>query len=103
MTERDFQRIVVYALKLRGYIVWTVPNMTQTARGLPDVIAIHPNHPQRLLCYELKSERGRIRPEQEIALGALAMAKDVDARVIRPSYWADVLAEIEIRPATQEE
>lgn len=94
LSERAFQAIVVAGLKQRGYIVWTVPDMRKTTRGLPDVIAVHPTRvPRRVLMWELKTQTGRVRPEQKVALAALADVYGVDARVIRPADW---LAESEV-------
>jgi len=91
MSERVFQAHVVTALKDRGYLVWTVPDMTKTARGLPDVIAVHPTRvPRRVLFYELKSQRGRVRPEQADALAALSDVHGVDARIVRPADWPEL-------------
>lgn len=88
LTERQFQAIVVAGLKQRGYIVWTVPDMRKTTRGLPDLIAVHPTRvPRRVLFWELKTQTGRVRPEQRVALAALGDVYGVDARVIRPSDW----------------
>ena len=88
MSEKQFQAMVVMALKAHGYMVWTVPDMTKTARGLPDVIAVHPTRvPRRVLFYELKSQRGRVRPEQADALAALSDVHGIDARIVRPSDW----------------
>lgn len=89
MSEKQFQRYVVDGLKRRGWIVWVVPDMRRTAAGLPDIIAVHPTQvPRRVLFWELKTMRGRVRPEQKIALAALNDVYGVDARVIRPDDWA---------------
>jgi hypothetical protein len=88
LTERQFQAMVVAGLKQRGYLVWTVPDMRKTTRGLPDIIAVHPTRlPRRVLFWELKRVGGRIRPEQQAALAALSDVYGVDARVIRPADW----------------
>jgi hypothetical protein len=41
-----------------------------------------------LLFWELKSQRGRIRPEQQNVIQYLQMvAGDIDARIVRPADW----------------
>ena len=95
LPERVFQAHVVRALRDRGWIVWTVPNMTMTTRGLPDVIAVHPTAvPRRVLFYELKSQTGRVRPEQKVALAALGDVPGIDARIVRPSDWHALSEEV---------
>lgn len=95
MSEKAFQAHVVGALRARGWIVWTVPDMTRTTAGLPDVIAVHPTRvPRRVLFYELKTQSGRLRPEQRVVLAALGDVYGVDARVIRPADWPATLEDL---------
>jgi hypothetical protein len=95
LTEKQFQRTVVEGLKQRGYLVWIVPDMRKTLAGLPDVIAVHPTRvPRRVLFYELKTMRGRVRPEQTQAITALSDVYGVDARVVRPIDWPGILEEL---------
>jgi hypothetical protein len=101
LTEREFQRMVVDGLRQRGYLVWVVPDMRKTLAGLPDIIAVSPHRvtrPRRVLMWELKTMRGRVRPAQKLALAALDGIAGVDARIVRPSDWPAVL---EIAPATE--
>jgi len=96
LTERQFQRMVVDGLKQRGYLVWVVPDMRKTLAGLPDVIAVHPTRaPRRVLFWELKTQTGRVRPGQKIALAAMDGIPGVDARVLRPADWPAVVEEID--------
>lgn len=95
LTEKQFQRMVVEGLKQRGYLVWVVPDMRKTLAGLPDVIAVHPTKvPRRVLFWELKTQTGRVRPAQKVALAALGDVYGVDARVIRPAHWPAMSEEI---------
>ncbi len=88
MTERQFQRIVEDSLRQRGYLVWHVADSRLMSAGLPDVIAVHPTRaPRRVIFWELKSQVGRVKPEQKAALAALEDVYGVDARVLRPSDW----------------
>lgn len=86
LSEREFQADVVHGLRQRGFIVWTVPDMRMTTAGLPDLIAVHPDRAP-LLMWELKTERGRVRPEQVRALAHLDRIPGIDARIVRPADW----------------
>lgn len=87
MSERELQRAIRAYLDGRGFVVWVVPMMKQTRAGLPDLTFWHPERPGLLWCWELKTQRGRVRPEQLAALTHLATVPGVDARIVRPSDW----------------
>lgn len=91
LTEAEFQKEVVASLEGRGWIVWHVPDSRRMKRGLPDLLCIHPMKPGLLLAYEIKPVRGRVRPEQTVALACLSTVKRVDARIVRPEDWAEIL------------
>ncbi len=88
LSERQFQAILVAALRRRGFTVWTVPNMKLTTAGLPDVLAWHERLPGLLLALELKRERDyRVTPAQRAALAHLETVPGIESRVLRPSEW----------------
>lgn len=87
MREAEFQRMVRKTLAALGYVVWVFPIMRRTIAGVPDLTFWHPRRPGRLYFWELKTERGRVRPEQSVALAHLATVPGVDARIVRPSDW----------------
>lgn len=89
MPEAELLDCVLTGLRQRGFICWHVVDSRLMSAGLPDVIAVKLGGP--LLCWELKSSTGRVRPAQRRALDAFASATGVDARVIRPADW-DVLS-----------
>ncbi len=107
MSERDFQRHVVGTLRDCSYAVWVVPDMRKTRAGLPDIVALGPvagprSGPLRLLFWELKSQRGRVRPEQRNVIEYLQMvAGDIDARIVRPADWVALRDEIGLVPFSQ--
>lgn len=93
LSEREFQTWLRAALRDRGWVVYVVPDMRKTLAGLPDLIAIHLGKPGRLLAWELKSTKGRIRPEQRVVIDHLRTVPGVDARIVRPSDWDELIAE----------
>lgn len=61
-----------------GWRVYYVPDSRHVSdRGFPDLTMIH-EAKRRLVFAELKTEKGKVRPEQEIWLGVL---KDVGVEV----------------------
>jgi hypothetical protein len=61
---------------------------TQGDAGLPDLILCKP---PRLIFAELKSERGRVRAEQQAWLDALRQCAGVEVYLWRPSDWASIV------------
>lgn len=87
LSEAAFQRQVKAALRQLGYVVWTFPIMKRTVAGVPDLTFWNASRPGRLHFWELKTERGKVRPEQVVAIAHLATVPGVDARIVRPSEW----------------
>lgn len=61
----------------------------EDAKGWPDLTLAHPRW-HRLAVWELKSNTGRVTPDQKRWLETLA-ACGVDARVVRPRDWDDLI------------
>jgi hypothetical protein len=101
ISERVFQRQVVRLAKLYGWRVahfrpaqvargrWLTPVMADGA-GFPDLVLVHSRR-QLLAFVELKSDSGRIRPEQEEWLADLRAA-GIAAFVWRPRDWPAIQA-----------
>lgn len=97
MTEAQFQEGVIAFARLCGWRVFHVSDSRrevvdrrrgvsrmvgdELAKGWPDLVLVHPK--RGLLVRELKSDRGRLTPEQKEWLAALA-AVGVDVDVWRP-------------------
>lgn len=103
-SERDFQNTLVSLLEMFGFVTeHTFPLMTRpkggrpvwrtgsTLKGKPDLIALRP---PRLLAIEVKSETGRLEPEQRAVLSLYAAIPSARAWVISPHDppWEDVQA-----------
>lgn len=86
MLERDFQQAVVDLAQLRG---WRVMHIHDSRRGLgagyPDLTLLH-RATGRLLFAELKSERGRVSPEQRAWIEDLARG-GYAVRIWRPAHF----------------
>ncbi len=96
MTEPQFQRLVIQYATLNGWRVMHVSDSRREvkangisrlvgdplAKGWPDLVLVHPGR-GTMLIRELKTDRGRISPEQREWLRALT-ACGVDAGVWRP-------------------
>lgn len=101
-TEAEWQRFVTDALDLAGWRWHHEVDSRKSPSGFPDIIAAHPD--RGILFAELKTEKGRLRPEQASWLSHLALAvvpgegeepwggrRRVFVKVWRPSDWKDVL------------
>jgi acetyl esterase/lipase len=96
ITEAEWLRSVGDALDLTGWAwihhrparraqgKWTTPTQGSSAKGFPDIVAVRP---PRVLWLELKTERGRVSPEQTDWLERLR-ASGQEVHVIRlPRDW----------------
>lgn len=102
MTESELQTAIIEAAQLYGWRVahfrpaltskgWRTP--VQGDAGFPDLCLARNG---RVLFLELKSEKGRVTPDQDAWLTDLGTSIDVDrapeAMIVRPSRLDEVLA-----------
>lgn len=97
LTERDLSSLVVELARLGR---WKLRYHTYTSRGttygrpaapgFPDWVFVHPEK-RRLLFVELKSEKGKVKPEQQEWIDALNLVDGVEAVVWRPSMWTEIV------------
>jgi hypothetical protein len=91
ISEKDFQQMIIQAAELLGWQCYHVPDSRRvTSAGYPDLTLIHPGSAS-LLFVELKTERGKLRPEQRLWLETLRAA-GVDVRVWKPHDWSEIEA-----------
>ena len=114
MTEAQFQRSVIELAQLNGWKVahfrpaqngrgnWRTPVAADGA-GFPDLVLVR----DRVIFAELKTDRGRVRPEQQAWLDALTEARVkaqtsgvLDVVIWRPKDWPDILATLNTRQVT---
>lgn len=100
LSEREWQAQVVKAAEAFGWAVWYDTDSRRNRAGWPDLTLLRVRGGQgRLLFLELKTERGRVRPEQREWLDALSAVPGVVATVVRPRDWDDVLALLSAPPS----
>ena len=89
LTESEFQRLVIDVARLRGWVVYHVPDSRRvTARGCPDLIMIHERQ-SRLIFAELKTETGKLSDHQKKWMRVL-VACGVETYLWRPSDMAAI-------------
>lgn len=90
ITEREFQREVLQLAALFGYRCYHTHDSRRSHRGFPDCTLVRG---ERLIFAELKSMAGKVRPEQQEWLDALALVPGVSAYLWRPCDL-DAIAEV---------
>jgi VRR-NUC domain len=69
ISEKQFQAQVVELARLGGWLLYHTHDFRRSAPGFPDLVMVRP---PRLVFAELKTEKGRIRPEQRVRLEGLS-------------------------------
>lgn len=87
LSEKHLQQQVIDLARYSGFLVYHTYDSRRSAPGFPDLCLIRP--PVALFC-ELKSESGRLRPEQREWLEALRACERVEAGVWRPRDWPEI-------------
>lgn len=90
LTERQWQELIVEAAAVHGWWVHHHYDSRRSSPGWPDLVLLRP---PELVVVELKTDRGRIRPEQQVVLDMLA-ACGVEAHVWRPRDEAEAFARL---------
>lgn len=90
MTEAQFQEAIVKAAKLNHWRVYFTWNSRHSPAGFPDLLMMRDG---MMRVYELKTEKGPIRPQQREWVAAFTEC-GVPARIVRPSDLDDVLREL---------
>ena len=74
--------------RLYGWIDWHQLDSMGTRGGLPDLILLRP---PRVIFAELKSEYGRLTPQQRDAIAMLGRCPGVETYVWRPRDWQTIV------------
>lgn len=83
MTEAELQAQILDLCKHMGLLTYHTYDSRRSQPGFPDLVIVGKHH---MLYRELKTERGRVTPEQDQWLEALH-AIGADAKVWRPRHW----------------
>lgn len=81
ISEKDLQAEVKALAEGMGWLVYHTWNSQRSDKGLPDLLMVKGH---RLIAAELKSDKGKLTPEQNRWLQALALVRSAEAMVIRP-------------------
>lgn len=86
MSEAQLQSNVRRMATVCGWKIYHTRDSRKSDIGFPDLVLVRKN---RLLFVELKSEKGKITPEQREWLHVLMLTKRVETFLWRPSQWLD--------------
>lgn len=91
MTEQQLQTLVMQAARSHGVLTYHTHDSRRSEPGFPDLVLVGRSG---LLYRELKTEKGKLTPDQEHWLAALVDAGE-DATTWRPHQWPDqIVSEI---------
>jgi hypothetical protein len=82
ITEKHLQELVRKAAILTGWRLYHTFNSMHSVKGFPDCCLVKGN---KLWFVELKNETGKVTPEQQDWLEALARVPGVEVQLLRPS------------------
>lgn len=85
MTEAELQTNVRQVARLGGWLTYHTNDSRRSDKGFPDLVFVHPLS-GRLVYVELKSEKGKLRPEQDVWIDALSRSS-AEVYVWRPEHW----------------
>ncbi|PZR64179.1 MAG: VRR-NUC domain-containing protein [Chloroflexi bacterium] len=88
MTERELQAAVLQLAAHHGWRTIHHFDSRRTSPGWPDLIFVRGD---RMIAWELKSEKGRLTKAQRDWLNALSQVRYVDVAVVRPAPTLDAL------------
>ena len=83
LSEKQLQSQIVQYAKLRGWRVYHTYDSRRSTAGFPDLVLVRDNH---LIFAEIKSNRGKVTPEQRSWIEALTRTQ-CEIHVWRPDDW----------------
>lgn len=84
LLESAFQKQVEGLAKVYGWLRYHTHDSRRSHAGFPDLVLLRG---PELIFAELKTDRGRIRPEQQDWIDALQLVPGVDVYLWRPKDW----------------
>lgn len=92
--EKEFLQLVKDAARVHGWLTYHNLDARGSDPGFPDLVLVRP---PVVLFVELKTERGRVRPEQQTWIDKLKLCRRVDADVVRPHHWPELVKVLRAR------
>lgn len=86
MSEASFQGAVLEIAALTGWLAYHPHDSRRSEPGFPDLTLVR----ERLVFAELKSDTGKLRPEQQTWFDAL-LAAGIEVYVWRPQNWPQIM------------
>tara|TARA_R100000329_G_scaffold122194_1_gene100798 strand:+ start:17 stop:313 length:297 start_codon:yes stop_codon:yes gene_type:complete len=83
VTEADLQALIVDVAETYGWLVFHDNDSRRNNPGFPDLVLVKP---PRVVFMECKSEKGKLRPEQQVWMGHLLECDTVASAVVRPEH-----------------
>ena len=83
MTEAELQAAIIDAARMGGWLVFHPTDMRRNNPGFPDLVLVRAPD---VLFLELKSDTGRVRPEQRVWLEELGECYNVGSALVRPEH-----------------
>jgi hypothetical protein len=87
ISEKEFQAQILQLARLAGWKAYHTFDSRRSTAGFPDLVLVRP---PVVLFVELKSEEGKLRPEQKAWLEVLSRCERVEARLWRPGMWPEI-------------
>ena len=91
MRERDLLHAVMTGAAWLGWLCIHQFDSRRSQPGFPDCLCVRDG---RVVALEFKTEKGRVRPEQQAWLDALSQVPGVVARVVRPADLDEIIEEV---------
>lgn len=90
MTEKEWQSTVVDLARVYGWAVFHQFDSRRSAPGWPDLVLLRP---PEIVFAELKTDAGKVRPEQTVTLSSLESC-GLECYIWRPRDWDQVSARL---------
>ena len=86
MTEKELEALVKDAAATFGWLRYHTYDSRKSAAGFPDEVLVHPTK-ELLMFRELKTDIGRVTPDQMTWQNALVNCGPPSVEVWRPTHW----------------
>jgi hypothetical protein len=91
MSEKELSRNIVKEAKDLNWLVYHTWLSKFSPAGFPDLCMVRGN---RLLFWELKTNKGKVNPLQEAWIDALSQVPGVEAKIVRPDNLEEAYKEL---------